>query len=58
MTSALDSVATSDEADRAETPMRDDVVLPSLPVIEALKPSADHDDNFFRVPPVIDREEA
>jgi aspartyl-tRNA(Asn)/glutamyl-tRNA(Gln) amidotransferase subunit C len=40
----------------AATPLRDDVVLPSLPLEEALRPSADHDDEFFRVPPVIDRE--
>jgi aspartyl-tRNA(Asn)/glutamyl-tRNA(Gln) amidotransferase subunit C len=40
------------------TPMRADTVGPSLPVAEALRPSADHDGDFFRVPPVIDREEA
>ena len=40
------------------TPMRSDEVGPSLPVVEALRPSADHDDDFFRVPPVIEREEA
>jgi aspartyl-tRNA(Asn)/glutamyl-tRNA(Gln) amidotransferase subunit C len=39
------------------TPLRDDVVRPSLPVAEALRPSADHDDDFFRVPPVLNREE-
>lgn len=42
----------------APTPFRDDVVRPSLPVEEALRPSADHDGTFFRVPPVIDRDEA
>ena len=40
------------------TPMRADTVGASLPVDEALRPSADHDDQFFRVPPVIEREEA
>lgn len=40
------------------TPMRVDEVGPSLPVAEALRASAEHDDDFFRVPPVIDREEA
>jgi aspartyl-tRNA(Asn)/glutamyl-tRNA(Gln) amidotransferase subunit C len=40
------------------TPFREDVIRPSLPVEEALRPSADHDGAFFRVPPVIDRDEA
>lgn len=40
------------------TPMRDDIVQPSLPAADALRPSADHDAEFFRVPPVIEREEA
>ena len=41
----------------AGPPFREDVILPSLPVEVALHPSADHDDSFFRVPPVIAREE-
>lgn len=40
------------------TPMRPDDIQPSLAVDAALGQSADHDDEFFRVPPVIDREEA
>lgn len=40
------------------TPFREDVVTPSLPVERALRLSEDHDDDFFRVPPVIEREDA
>lgn len=40
------------------TPFRADSVTPSLPVEVALGLSQDHDGNFFRVPPVIEREEA
>lgn len=40
------------------TPMRDDLIQPSLSPEDALLPSADHDAEFFRVPPVIEREEA
>lgn len=39
------------------TPFREDVVRASLAVEDALAPSADHDGQFFRVPPVIEREE-
>ncbi len=50
--------AADEERDEAPTPFREDVVIPSLPVAEALRASADHDEAFFRVPPVIDREDA
>jgi aspartyl-tRNA(Asn)/glutamyl-tRNA(Gln) amidotransferase subunit C len=53
---AADTTAGAETAPRG-TPLRDDVVRPSLPVAEALRPSADHDDDFFRVPPVLSREE-
>ncbi len=40
------------------TPFRADSVTASLPVEVALGLSQDHDGNFFRVPPVIEREDA
>jgi len=50
--------AAAEDGEGTGTPLRDDTVVPSLPVEEALRPSADHDASFFRVPPVIDREGA
>jgi len=41
-----------------DTPFREDVVADSLPVDVALGAAADHDGAFFRVPPVIEREDA
>lgn len=40
------------------TPFRADLVTASLPVSVALGLSQDHDGDFFRVPPVIEREDA
>ena len=58
---ALESALGAQGAAAAEpplaTPFRDDNVLPSLPVEAALRPAADHDGDFFRVPPVIERED-
>ena len=41
-----------------DTPFRLDRVTASLPVERALGQSADHDEQFFRVPAVIEREDA
>jgi aspartyl-tRNA(Asn)/glutamyl-tRNA(Gln) amidotransferase subunit C len=49
--------APAEEDQTSSTPLREDIVQASLPVEEALRPSARHDESFFRVPPVIDREE-
>jgi aspartyl-tRNA(Asn)/glutamyl-tRNA(Gln) amidotransferase subunit C len=57
--SALESATAgraAPRADAAATPFREDHVLSSLAVEDALRPAADHDGEFFRVPPVIDRE--
>ena len=54
----VDGVPDAGAGTTGPTPFREDVVRPSLPVEEALSPSADHDGAFFRVPPVIDRDEA
>lgn len=40
------------------TPMRDDTIQASLGTEAAIRPSADHDAEFFRVPPVIEREDS
>ncbi|MDZ4806513.1 MAG: Asp-tRNA(Asn)/Glu-tRNA(Gln) amidotransferase subunit GatC [Candidatus Eisenbacteria bacterium] len=56
--SAKSVQATAPDIPSPTTPMRDDLIQPSLTTEQALRPSADHDAEFFRVPPVIEREEA
>lgn len=58
--SAASGAAAAGHADSAPgpTPFREDEARPSLPQAEALRPARDHDDAFFHVPPVIEREES
>lgn len=49
-----EALAPMEHVTAAANVFRDDELRPSLPQDQALAASADHDDEFFRVPQVVD----